>query len=311
MRLTQTIWIAFWCAVAIFVGLPGSCQDNPPAAPDTSITTSRDTYRLRIENVEFGRIEVSIDNGETFLLVGRVTKPAILPAPDKTAKQSGVIVRSGGEGICVAIAAGQVIKLLPATAANSHARPQDCAAVTDIKARTGVFGEFAPPLGTPALQQMGRTQWRPYQDGMAPTEDTVFAFIVVLPSVHGSAEPSAPPDAATLEKLADVRKRLAALSEQYVSSAMTRARDAGRSIASGLLTINAKLPQDEPEPISAVSFYVDGDNVSAQNTFPARYGWDTTRVANGEHVVEIRGLSKYNTVITKVRALIVVNNEKP
>jgi len=294
-------------------GLPAlrSCQDQSPAAPDTAVTTSRDTYRLRIENIQFGRIEVSVDSGETFLLVGRVTKPAILPAQDKTAKQPGVIVRSGGEGICMSIAAGQVIKLLPAAEAGSRGKPPDCAAVTDIKVRTGIFGEFAPPAGTPALQQTGRAQWRPYQDGMAPNEDTVFAFIVVLPSVHGSLEPPAQPDAATLAKLAEVRKKLAALSEQYVSGAMARARDAGRSIVSGMLTINAKLPPDEPEPISAVSFYVDGDNVSAQNTFPAIYGWDTRRVANGEHVVEVRGLSKYNTVITKVRTLVVVNNEKP
>jgi hypothetical protein len=339
MRTLQTSIFAFSLAVLTLAGLSGKCesapydvasldtinhqpstsdssdpqdsQDKPPTAPDTAVTTSRDTYRLRVENVQYGRIEVSIDSGETFILLGRVTKPAILPAPDKSAKQPGVIVRSGGEGICMAIAVGQVIKLLPAPEPNSRAKPPDCAAITDIKPRTSIFGEFAPPAGTPALQQTGRAQWRPYQDGMAPTEETVFAFIVVLPSVHGSTEPPAQPDATLLAKLAEARKKLAALSEQYISGAIARARDAGRSIVSGTLTINAKLPPDEPEPITAVSFYVDGDNVSAQNTFPAVYGWDTTRVPNGEHVVEIRGLSKFNTIITKVRTLVVVNNEKP
>ncbi len=302
--------------IAALFGSPCAAQDEAPAAPDTAVATSRDTYRLRVENAQFGRIEVSVDGGERFLLIGRVTKPATLAAPDPLSRESGYIVRSSGDGIAFAVAAGQVLKLLPVGDTPPRGKVPDCAILTDIKVRTGIFGECLPPVGAEALQEVGRSPWRRYPDGLTPTDETVFAFVVTLPSVHGAADPvavsqsspAAAPDPALLAKLAEVRKRLAETSEQYAGSAMARARDTKRPVLSGIVALRAKLPVGEPEPIAAVTYSIDGDIVSAQNTFPAAYGWDTARVPNGEHVVEVRALSKYRTVITRVRTLVVVDN---
>ena len=301
---------------AILCGLPGACQETPPVAPDTVVATSHDTYRLRVENAQFGRIEVSVDGGEHFLLIGRVTKPAILAVPDRLARESASIIRSSGDGIALAIAVGQVLKILPGGESPARGRAPEYAVLTDIKPRTGLFGEYGPPVGTAALQQIGRGQWRRYPEGLTPTDDTVFAFIIILPAIHGSGDPRAAPapsppaapDPALLAKLTQVRKHLVELSEQYTKSAITRARETKRPIVSGVLALRAKLPLDEPEPIAAVTYSIDGDIVSAQNTFPSAFGWDTTRLANGEHVVEVCALSKYNTVITRVRTLVVVSN---
>ena len=301
---------------ALLNGSPGKCQDNPPAAPDTVVIASRETYRLRIENAPFGRIEASVDNGEHFLLIGRVTTPARLAAPDKLAREAGRIIRSSSDGVAFAAAAGQSLKILPAWDGFPRGKPPDCGIATDIKPRTGLFGEFLPPVGTEALQQVGRTKWSRYPESLTPTEDTVFAFIVTLPSAKvGSDVPAASqPVAATaanpvaLAKLAELRKRLVELSDQYTVSALARAKESKRPVLSGIVSLRAKLPVGEPEPIAAVTYSIDGDPVSAQNTFPAIFAWDTTRVRNGEHVVEVRALSKHTTVITRVRTLVVVDN---
>lgn len=284
-------------------------QESPPVAPDTIAITSRDTYRLRVENAQYGRVEISVDCGEHFMLVGRVMTPASLAAADREAQQAGTIVRSTSAGIAFAIGPGQVLKILPKPAPAAHLKPPACAIVTDIKARSLIFSDLGPPVGTVALQQIGHTPWRPYPVGLTPTEDTVFAFVVNLPAVQGAAEAqAATPDPAFLARLTAVRGQLTAASEQYMRQAAERAKENKRAIVSGVVALRAKLPPDEPEPITAVRYSIDGDIVSAQNTFPPVYGWDTTHLANGEHVVEICALSKYATVVTRVRTLVVVQN---
>jgi hypothetical protein len=225
------------------------------------------------------------------------------------AGQPGSIVRSSGDGIAFAVAAGQILKLLPATNATVRGKAPDSAIVTDLKPHTGLFGDVCPPVGAPAMQQPARGAWKPFPSGYTPTVDDTFGFVVVLPLPHsvGNFAPLIP-DLTVLAKLAEVRKKLATLSEEYTGQAMARARESERSIVSGVVTLRAKLPSGEPEPIAAVTYSIDGDTVSAQTTLPSAYGWDTTRVANGEHVVEIRALSKYATVITRVRVLVLVNN---
>ncbi len=301
----------------LFDSSPGKCQDSPPAAPDTVVVISHDTYRLRIENAPFGRIEASVDSGEHFLIIGRVTKPARLAAPDKLAREAGTIIRSTSDGIAFAVAPGHALKILPAAESSSRSKPPDSAIVTDMKPRTGLFGAFLPPVGTDALQQVGHAKWSRYPDGLTPTEDTVFAFIVTLPFINGGADgasasravAASAPDSAVLARLAEVRKRLVELSDQYTVSALARAKETNRAVLSGVVSLRAKLPVGEPEPIAAVTYSIDGDPVSAQNTFPAVFAWDTTRVRNGEHVVEVRALSKNTTVITRVRTLVVVDNK--
>ena len=122
--------------------------------------------------------------------------------------------------------------------------------------------------------------------------------------------PTSPPvpETSYFARLADLRRRIADLAEQYSARTMARAREARRTVVSGIVALRAKLPSGEPEPIAAVTYSIDGDIVSSQNTFPSAFGWDTTKLPNGEHVVEVRALSRFATVITRVRTLVVVNN---
>ena len=283
----------------------------PPIAPDTAIVTSRETYRLRIHNMRYGRIELSVDGGEHFVLVGRVLRPATSPAGD-AARASCRVVRNSAEGVAFTIAPGQVLKVLPSMGTSVPARRKvpECAVITDLEPGTLLLGEFGPPVGTQVQYQSGQAPWQPYPEGLTPTDDTVFAFSVVVPSVHAPADvdPVDKPEEGMLSRLATARKRLTDLAERYAARSVKRAKDAGRSVLSGVISLRAKLPPDEPEPVAAVTYSIDGDIVSAQNTFPSVFAWDTTRLPNGEHVVEIRGLSKYATVITRVRTLVLIMN---
>lgn len=303
--------LLFLLAVGVIAALtttvPGHCQEVPPVAPDSPAPPPGETYRLRIENAQYGRVEISVDGGNRYLLIGRVTRAAIATSTDRTAQLSGVVVRSGGYGIAFTVAAGQVLKILPSPEPSAKEKPPDFAIVTDIKLRSGLFGGYCPPAGTVAQQQVAHGAWRGFPEGYVPSEDDTFGFSVNLSAIIGGGDKGAGPDPSAA-RLAEVRKDLVALSEQYTGQAMARAKESGRPVVTGIVTLRAKLPPDEPEPITAVTYSIDGDIVSAQNTLPSQFGWDTRRLPNGEHVVEVRALSKFNTVVTHVRSLVVVNN---
>jgi hypothetical protein len=113
--------------------------------------------------------------------------------------------------------------------------------------------------------------------------------------------PSGPPQDAVL-------KRIETLAQAYAAGAVARAKAERRTVASGILTLRAKLPTGEPDPIAAVTFSVEGDVVSAQNVPPFVYAWDTRRVPDGEYLVEIRALNGRAALISHARALVAVHN---
>ena len=80
-----------------------------PQAP--SVSDSKETYRLRVESAVYGRVEVSFDAGQHYILLGRVTRAAVAPLADKAAVRAGEVVRSGALGISIAVAAGLTITI--------------------------------------------------------------------------------------------------------------------------------------------------------------------------------------------------------
>jgi hypothetical protein len=132
----------------------------------------------------------------------------------------------------------------------------------------------------------------------------VFVVSVALPPPSSLANQ---PDAWK----AKVQARVEALAQSYAADMLFRARAARRKIVAGTLTLHAQLPANEPDPIAAVTYVIDGDVVAAQNVQPFTYAWDTRQVPDGEHVVEIRALSAGGGIITRARALVVVRNGPP
>lgn len=60
--------------------------------------------------------------------------------------------------------------------------------------------------------------------------------------------------------------------------------------------------------ISFVSFFLDGNLTKVTNQLPFSWDWDTTRVANGWHLIEIRGADEKGTVVNTVVKKALVDN---
>jgi hypothetical protein len=274
----------------------------------TGAAQGEETYRLRVENAEYGRVEVSLDGGQHYLLLGRVMHAADATTPDSEAAQPAVVARSGGDGLAFALGPRRILKLrpdLPPPTRGGRRAPlpgipaEACAVTTDLPARTGLFGALTPPPGTPVRLQVSPQTLDPIQPGHPVSGDDLYVFLVLLPPVGG----------ATADAWHEtVRAQFADLARRYADGARERARLAGRKVVSGTLTLKAQLPAGEPDPIAAVTYAMDGDLLAGQNVGPYSYDWDTRAVADGEHVIEISAMNREGRQITHVRALIVVNN---
>ena len=178
-------------------------------------------------------------------------------------------------------------------------QPEEPAAiVTNLEPRKDIFGDLAPPIRSVVRLQTPTGTAGAFPDSYAVGEQNVFVFFVTLPETHSAAEQSA-------------KQRLTALSEAYQAGAAARAQANHRAIVSGLWTLRAKLPPEEPDPIVYVSYLVDDDIVATQNTAPFSFAWDSRQAANGEHLIEIRALDKQGAFVTRARVLVAVQNPPP
>ncbi|HLI49860.1 MAG TPA: Ig-like domain-containing protein [Chthonomonas sp.] len=259
------------------------------------------TYLLRVTNALYAPVEISVDGGKTFLVIGRVIRCASMVGADVTARQAGRVIRSGHEGVAISLGGERILKLLPQPAvAKAHLEPW--AIYTNIAEGKGVFGTLVPPVGTKVLLPLSALNTAV---AYSPQVGDVFEF-----TVERMPPPFFEPSAAN--RLNDWKMQIAqaiqAMANDYAAGAVARAQAEHRLIVSGFLTLKAKLPEGEPDPIEFVRFLVDGAVVQLTNVPPFTYKWDTRSVADGEHVVEIDALDKNGKLITQASALIVVQN---
>ncbi len=275
----------------------------------------KETYSLRVENVQYGRVEISLDRGVHRILIGRVMRPAAQATSDKAATVVGTIVRAQGDGLAFCVAPGRILKLLPASApgkpkgaGKKAPAPGSAALLTDMTPSKGLLGDLLlPPTGTVvgAIADMPREA--PFPSDYFPALEDVFVFHVRLPLPAANANGQT--EGQREEVLAEaVRVQATALQKEYAAGAVARARAARRKVVSGILTLRATLPEGEPDPITAVTYMVDGQFTAAQDTAPFVYAWNTRNVEDGEHVVEIRAVNHDARPITRVRVLVVVQN---
>jgi hypothetical protein len=70
--------------------------------------------------------------------------------------------------------------------------------------------------------------------------------------------------------------------------------------------VSAKLkPGDQP---NAVTFLHEGDVAGIMNTPPFTMRWNTKEWPDGEHLVEVRALDKGGGILSRSKALVVVQN---
>lgn len=302
-------------------------QDDVPLAP--KVMPSRELYRLRVENTAYGSVSLSADGGRHYTLIGRVTHPATAVAVERAANLPGVILRSGGDGLAFAVNLGQILKLRPAVpsaVSGKHAwpavspAPETSAILTNLTPRTGLFGELVLSLGTPVKMEVNERMLGPFPTLYEPSSEDIFVFIVPLPLEKvagvesGISETGKPaPDKGVQPSLLSpelVQERIQALGQAYTAQSLARARQEHRTLFSGTLTLKAKLPAGEPDPIAYVTYAIDNHQVSVQNVAPFDYEWDTRQAVDGEHIIEIRALNRNGHAITARRTLVVVQNKQ-
>lgn len=286
--------------------LPAPAPDKEPAF----------LYQLRVENQAFGRVEMSAD-GVHFRLVGRVRRPAATVAPERQARLPGALLRANGDEIAFGVAPGFGLRLRPQSPAPASstgrrgrsfliASVDKAALTTNLTAGQGVFGDLLP-VRAQVKTQFGDLPPVPFPEGFAPGEnDAYFLTVTQCKGLTPASEPG-PEKRAAIQT--DIARRIETWAAEYAARALARAHFEARLITSGTLTLRARMPSGEPDPIRAVMYSIDGDMVAAQNVGPFAYAWDTRQVGDGEHVVEIRALNGRGTLLTRARALVVVQNK--
>jgi len=296
----RLVWMVF-AAVCWPTACPAQAvTDDVKDAP--SVLQPGETYRFRVQNAEFGRVEVSVDGGLTYALIGRVRRPATGTVADTGASTPGMVLRCRPDGLALSVAKGRAIKLRCEHSSTGPGAPTIATAFpemsTNLQSGRGLFGDLTPAIGTEVRLQAERRSLAPLSDNHILSTDDTFVF-VVRSAMHGASSNFQQPD---------ITRRLDALARSYAATAVARARSEKRSVANGILTLRAKLPDAEPDPIAAVTYSIDDALCAAQNVAPFSFDWDTRRTADGEHVVEISALNRNGHLITSARALVVVNN---
>lgn len=281
-----------------------------------------ETYRMRVENAKYGRVEISLDRGKSYQLIGRVSHPAAGTAIHIEAEKAGYVLRGGGLGWAFSVARRESVKLRPAPISDfrlvgkkkqkvfSMTTPDKSDIITDLEPKQNLFANLLPPQGSIVTVKSGTHGPSGFHEGFSPTQDDTFEFLVRLPlpvSIDNKAAP--PSDVDRLNALmVDMHSRVDAMSKAYSDGGLERARKNHYRIVSGKVTLRAKLPTTPQLTFGSVTYEIDGEGIALQNTFPASYVWETSRFPNGEHVIEIRAQDSVGTEVSRVRALVFVQN---
>ena len=254
-----------------------------PAA--VSAQAASELYALRITNTLYGPVEISVDQGATWTLVGRVAKPAVDRAPGAGTNLPAV-ERASPSGLAFGVGKRKFVRLLPDSPVN---RRDPCAVVVNVPFTAALFKDLLPGSGSPVREVLNR---RPIP---LPAD--------YMPQDGDQLEITALQSSIPREKLAAIVKDAG---ERYQDAALARVRAAGRKPTSGLLTITCTpAPGEMPE---AVTFLLDGAVMAILNRAPFSYRFDTRTWTSGEHLVEVRGLNANGASFTQKKALIVVQN---
>ncbi len=284
-------------------------QDEVPLAPQRAI--SREAYRIRVENMLQGSIRVSTDSGLHYTLIGRVTRPATSIQPDRSANLPGVVLRGSGDGIALAINLGQILKLRPEVLNSSSGKrgwtsptPEPGAITTNMAPRSGIFADLLPASGAQVKLEVAPRVLRPFPTLYDPQQEEPIVIVV-----SRSDEETGNSQLSTLNSQF-IEPRVTALGQAYLAQSLAHAKQEHRPVVSGVLSLKAKLPEGEPDPIHFVLYVVDNQIVSSQNVPPFQFEWDTRRETEGEHLVEVRALNRNSHIITSKRTLLVVQNKQ-
>ncbi len=271
--------------------------------------TPLELFRLRIQNLTYGSIEISSDEGKNYDLIGRVMTPATAPDLDRSFRIPGRVERASAAGIAFSFGKNEILRLLPAIQASAGKKKsiigqlQKNVLQTNIPQGSSIFAGLAPTVGTRVQLQYENDALKPVEENSVINDEDALVFAVMAVPPTGGALGST-----REERTVQIRKTAETAVSEYASTTLSRAASIGLPIVSGNMTLKARTAAGEPEPVVAVSYLVDNNVVYAQNTAPFEHILDSHELKDGEHVVEIRGFDKKGNPVSRKRSLVVVHN---
>lgn len=232
-----------------------------------------------------GGLFVTGDAGKTWHLVARVVRPAFGVRQDGPKSPQGV-ASVARDRITISTGGNSAFTVEPDTPAG---RGVKSAALLNVKAGDPLFTDLAAPAGSGIRIDRGpRSQEMP--EGYSPLDQDTYL-------VTFNQAPAAP---------TDWIGKAAAAAASYRQAALARLKATRGSPVTGLLTIEARPPADDPS--SCVTFLKDGATLALMNRAPYRVRWNTRDWPDGEYLVEARGLDRAGSVALLARKLIYVQN---
>lgn len=257
-----------------------------PAAP--AAASAPEAYRLRIQNIQHGAVDISLDRGRSWRVVARVVQAATGSAA-RPGSALGRVTASSDTGITLGVAAGRCVRMLPDAPA---ARKDPAAVVLSCGRGEGPFGTLRPAALSVMLEEAYR-RITPLPADYAPQEGDVLHMIMEAP-------PAGVPDLA---------QAVAALASVHERAALERISRVPGQPVTGVLTVLAKVGQVPPASVSVI-METDCGQTAILSSAPYEVRWDTRSWPDGEHVIEARSIDTNGKVLRRNRTLVFVRNTR-
>jgi Bacterial Ig domain len=149
-----------------------------------------ETHRVRVINRVGGPVEVSLDRGRSYTVVGHVVRPATANTdglPFVGAVRPGTVALVGASRLLIRTNAGhgrpRVFALQAAERNGSSPAPRspDWVIATDVPEGSSVFEALAPPLGSQLFLQ-SRSGLQRLPEGYVPTPGDTLVFLAEVPA---------------------------------------------------------------------------------------------------------------------------------
>jgi hypothetical protein len=258
---------------------------NPVAANEESQEQAPEVFRLRIVNSLHGPVEISTDRGKTWMLVARVTRHALETA-HASSSQLPVVQRTGTRGMAFGVGRGKLLRLLPDDPPDRNDR---AAIYLNVRPGSTLFKYLLPPPGSPVQQEWNRHP-QPFPPDYSPADGDILLLTATRMDMP-------------LDKFSEYVREAA---ERYKADSLARLKKQGRKPITGILTIHARLAPGDTA--NAVTFLLNGDVSAILNHPPYTMRWDTREWPDGEHLIEVRALDTTGAILSRVKKLVVVNN---
>ncbi|GIV19484.1 MAG: hypothetical protein KatS3mg023_1235 [Armatimonadota bacterium] len=245
-----------------------------------------EAFRVRIVLLPAGTIGISVDGGAHFTTIGRVTTlpqrlgDSRLPARTAVIQDKGLWVIQHNETQSVGLAADGV--------------QSSTALRTDIPVGSVLFRDFGTKISARLMLQEGQVAY-----SMPPSYRYKLGDVWVLQVL-------AEDDASALPIREAVTTALPKESLEAVQRSIQRGEKANLPVVNG--TLNLEVTARYAETVKFVFFTVDGYLVGTSNVLPTIFRWDSTQVADGEYVLEVRAMDKDEREVALVRKRILVRN---